>query len=55
MKKVAKLNLTQLAKKAAKIKINKKLDDSIGKNSPFVQKKMEKAARLLAVAGLPKI
>ena len=55
MKKAAKLNLSQLAKKAAKIKINKNLDDSIGKNSPFVKKKMEKAARMLAVAGVPKI
>lgn len=55
MKKVAKLNLSQLAKKAAKIKVNKRLDDGIAENSPFVKKKMEKAARMLAVAGVPKI
>lgn len=54
MKKAGKLNLSQLAKKAAKIKVNKKLDDAAD-DSPFIKKKMEKGARILAVAGLPKI
>jgi hypothetical protein len=44
--------LSELAKKAAKIKIVKRLDGI--ENAPFFKEKMEKAAKLLAVAGLPK-
>jgi hypothetical protein len=44
--------LTQLAKQAAKIKISDKLNTVA--DTAFFKKKMEKGAKTLAVAGLPK-
>ena len=46
------IKLSELAKKAADIKIVKSLGGI--ENAPFFKEKMEKASRLLAVAGLPK-
>ncbi|MBT1685842.1 hypothetical protein [Dawidia soli] len=46
------LNLSALAKQAAKIKIAKRLDSM--EDAPFFKKKMEKGAKMLAIAGLPK-
>ena len=53
MKKVTKLSITHLAKRAAKIKTTKKLDSI--EDAPFFKKKMEKGAKMLSVAGLPKV
>jgi hypothetical protein len=44
--------MSALAKQAAKIKISKRLDNI--EDAPFFKKKMKKAEKLLAVAGLPK-
>jgi hypothetical protein len=44
--------LTQLAKQAAKIKISDKLNTVA--DTAFFKKKMDKGAKTLAVAGLPK-
>jgi predicted polyphosphate/ATP-dependent NAD kinase len=44
--------LTQLPKLAAKIKISAKLNTVA--DTTFFKKKMEKGAKILAVAGLPK-
>jgi hypothetical protein len=44
--------LTQLAKQAAKIKISNKLNTVA--DTTFFKKKMEKGAKTLAIAGLPK-
>ncbi len=41
-----------MAKQSLKIKINKKLDSI--EDAPFFKKKMEKGAKMLSVAGLPK-
>lgn len=51
MKKAEK-KLSGLAKQAAKIKVSKRLDSI--EDAPFFKKKMEKGAKILAVAGLPK-
>lgn len=53
MKKIAKLSITHLAKRAAKIKTSKRLDSI--EDAPFFKKKMEKGAKMLSVAGLPKV
>ncbi|MBC7422446.1 MAG: hypothetical protein H7334_03220 [Ferruginibacter sp.] len=45
-------SLSGLAKQAAKIKINIKLNSV--EDAPFFKKKMEKGAKMLFVAGLPK-
>lgn len=47
-----KSSLTTLAKQAGKIKINTKLNSI--EDAPFFKKKMNKGAKMLAVAGLPK-
>ncbi len=53
MKKNNKISsLSQLTKQAAKIKISNKLNTVA--DTPFFKKKMEKGAKTLAVAGLPK-
>ena len=52
MKKAKHTRLSSLAKQASKIKINKKLDGL--EDAPFFKKKMEKGAKMLAIAGLPK-
>ena len=53
MKKNTKIStLSNLAKQAAKIKVNKKLDTVADTN--FFKKKMEKGAKTLSIAGLPK-
>jgi hypothetical protein len=51
MKKKGK-KISTLAKQAAKIKIVKRLDTM--EDAPFFKKKMEKGAKMLAIAGLPK-
>ncbi|MEI9955965.1 MAG: hypothetical protein WDM90_06575 [Ferruginibacter sp.] len=43
---------SQLSKDATKIKISKKLNDI--DTSDFIKKKMEKGAKTLAIAGIPK-
>ena len=43
------MKLSELAKEAAKIKVNKKLDSL--EDAPFFKKKMEKGAKMLAIAG----
>jgi len=40
-----------LARQASKIKVNKKLDNL--EDAPFFKKKMAKANKMLAIAGLP--
>lgn len=52
MKKEKNIHLSGLAKQASNIKINKKLDSI--EDAPFFKKKMEKANKMLAIAGLPK-
>ncbi len=52
MKKSVSIKLSEIAKQASKIKINKKLDTL--EDAPFFKKKMEKGAKMIAVAGLPK-
>ena len=52
MKKEKKIKLSELAKEAAKIKVNKTLESL--EDAPFFKKKMEKGAKMLAIAGLPK-
>jgi hypothetical protein len=52
MKKATKISpLTELAKQASKIKINKKLNTVA--DAPFFKKKMGKGIKMLAIAGLP--
>ena len=46
------LSLSQLAKEAGKIKIDKKLNTI--EETAFFKKKMEKGAKTLAIAGVPK-
>lgn len=53
MKKEPKIKLSQLTKQASKIKISKKLD--VIEDTPFFKKKMEKGAKMLSLAGLPKV
>jgi hypothetical protein len=50
--KIRKTTLSQLARQASKIKISKKLDSL--EDAPFFKKKMEKGAKMLSLAGLPK-
>ncbi len=45
-------SMDDLKKEASKIKINPKLDSM--EEAPFFKKKMEKGAKMLAAAGLPK-
>ena len=53
MKKEKKISsLTGLAKQASRIKINTKLNSV--EDAPFFKKKMEKGAKMLSIAGLPK-
>lgn len=47
-----KSSLTSLVKQAGKIKINTKLNSI--EDAPFFKKKMNKGAKILAIAGLPK-
>ncbi|HEY9006342.1 hypothetical protein [Ohtaekwangia sp.] len=54
MRRSGKNRVTTLAQEIAKVKVNKNLKE-VDENSPFLKKKMEKGAKLLAVAGLPKI
>lgn len=44
--------LHELGKQAAKIKINKRLDNL--EDAPFFKKKMEKGEKILSTAGIPK-
>jgi len=44
--------LTEITKQISKIKIIKKLDSM--EDTVFFKKKMEKGAKMLAIAGLPK-
>jgi hypothetical protein len=53
MKKNKKAPVTRLAKAAAKIKVSKDVKD-VEELAPFIQKKMEKGRKHIAVAGLPK-
>ena len=53
MKKAKKATLSQLAKAAAKIKINPNLDDTHS-DAAFIREKMRKGKEMLAKAGLPK-
>ncbi len=53
MKQATKLTAKKLSKRASKIKTNKRLDSI--EDSPFFKKKMEKGAKMLSVAGLPKM
>lgn len=47
--------MSELSKHAAQIKINKGLDDDTRmENAPFFKKKMKKASKMIAIAGLPK-
>ena len=48
-----KLTLKEMTKKAAQIKINKALDTI--ENQPAFREKMERGAKILAIAGLPKM
>lgn len=52
MRKSKPINLSTIAKQFFKIKINKILDSI--EDVPFFKKKMEKGAKMLAIAGLPK-
>ena len=52
MKKEEQRALRELAKQAAKIKINKRLDTL--EDAPFFKKKMEKGEKILSIAGVPK-
>lgn len=45
-------SIADLKKEASKIKIDSKLDNM--EDAPFFKKKMEKGAKMLATAGLPK-
>jgi hypothetical protein len=46
------LSISELKKAAKKIKVSKRLDTV--EDAPFFKKKMEKGAKILAIAGLPK-
>jgi hypothetical protein len=52
MKKVKKISSSRLTKKTAKIKTNQK-PGSI-EDASFFKRKMQKGARMLSIAGLPK-
>ena len=58
MKKVKHTALSPLAEQAASITISKKINGKAiaeaFKKAPFVKKKMEKGAKILSVAGLPR-
>ncbi len=46
--------VSDMAKKASKIKVNKNLKFSSMKDAPFFKKKMAEAERILATVELPK-
>jgi len=48
------MELTEIAQKASKIKVSKKINSSAIENAPFFKKKMSEATRIISVAGLPK-
>lgn len=52
MKKAKKISQSSWSKAASKIKINKNIR-GVNPNSPAVRRKMEKAERMIAEAGLP--
>ena len=52
MKKAKNTRSSALARQASKIKANKKLDSM--EDAPFFKKKMQKGAKMLAIAGLPR-
>jgi hypothetical protein len=54
MKRASKNKTITLAQQIAEVKVNKNLKNT-EEDSPFLKEKMEKGARLLAIAGLPKI
>jgi hypothetical protein len=47
-----KITLVEIAREVSKIKVDKKLN--LIEDSPFFEKKIEKANKMVAVAGLPK-
>ncbi|HZX75418.1 MAG TPA: hypothetical protein VFE57_13415 [Cyclobacteriaceae bacterium] len=52
MKKQTKSVISELAKRANKIKVSKRLDSL--EDATFFKKKMEKGEKMLATAGVPK-
>jgi hypothetical protein len=53
MTRITNPGLKFMIKKPSKIKISKKLDSM--EDAPFFKKKMAKGAKILSVAGLPKL